>query len=255
MTSKRRVTSRPCHRVVLALVGAALLYGCSKEPASEGSIAKTGARLGRPEQPASAKANCKRGRGGRLPKGCVPEYAADAWGSLGLVTTNMGIAAKSVEGCFSEFGPTGTSPFIPPLSAECRHAPNRECQRVTPETATGAAWEFQLPSEKEAPEWYALGVTKIFEQMESMPRTLTHHVRFGWSNVNGCRFEIESVADVDDDGYWASNIMRYTLDINGELAYSWGHLHPEEPGKRDLPMLRDPPEDAVFRHDPNRTPE
>ncbi len=91
--------------------------------------------------------------------------------------------------------------------------------------------------------------------MEAMPRALTHHVRFGWSNVNGCRFEIESVADVDDDGYWASNIMRYTLDIHGELSYSWGDLHPEEPSGRDLPKLREPPEDAIFRHNPRRTPE
>lgn len=70
--------------------------------------------------------------------------------------------------------------------------------------------------------------------------------------VDGCRFETEAVADVDDDGYWASSIMRYTLDFKGELAYSWGDLHSENPSDRDDPMLKEPPPDAIFTHQPNR---
>lgn len=164
----------------------------------------------------------------------------------------MGIVAKYVDDCFAALGTDGKSAFIPPLSATCRHAPNRECVLVTPETATGKPWEYQIPSRTESPEWHALKVQKIFKIVQDYHTTQTHHIRFGWSNAKSCRFEIEAVADVDDDGYWATRIRRYALNVKGELEYSGGDSNSEEPSTRDLPGLGQPPPDAIFTHQPSR---
>ena len=150
-----------------------------------------------------------------------PEFGEDAWGLLTSIGRDVSARGR-VGDCFKDFGASGLSDFIPPMSAKCYLGPRNRCVPVYPPEKADDPWEYEGLAEDAKSVWNAFPHSHEGDG-------LSNHVRVGWTNESGqCEGWVEAYADLDNDGFYSTYIRGYTDDgITRDVQVY------ENPAKRD----------------------
>lgn len=127
------------------------------------------------------------------PPGCPPQWADDATGSLHAFRTSVLVQHEVFSDCFAALGPSGRSSEIPPRSAKCHLAPNKQCQAVD-DGEVVEPWQYVAPMEDR--------VWKLFEfEPKRWGRADIFHKSIHWKEEDGvCTLEVHLEGDVNGDG-------------------------------------------------------
>ena len=127
------------------------------------------------------------------PLGCPPQWADDATGSLLAFRSLVLVQHEVFSDCFAALGSSGSSSEIPPRTAKCHLAPNKQCQAVDAGEVV-EPWQYVAPIED--PVW------NLFEiDPKKWGRADIFHKSIHWKEEDEvCTLEVHLEGDVNGDG-------------------------------------------------------
>lgn len=151
-----------------------------------------------------------------------PEFGEDDFDKL-VQTFQLFVLSMFIDECYRDFGETGSSDFIPPMSARCDLGPRNRCVPVDSQAAADEPWKYVRKDFSSKGPW-----SEFERNVEALPQST--HVRLNWSGADGkCKVWVEGFADLDGDGVYSTYLR--SKDGYEESAVSEVRT-PENPAKR-----------------------